>query len=66
MSAKAFWITAPCLILVILIIGFQQVSPEQVAAQQERLRQSELRLEKAKERLQRAWDGSVRRGPASN
>jgi hypothetical protein len=46
------------LLVVIVMMGLQPVSPEEMAATQEELRQSELRLQAAKERFQRAWDNS--------
>jgi hypothetical protein len=46
------------LLVVIVMMGLQPVSPEEMAVTREELRQSELRLKAAKERLQRAWDAS--------
>jgi hypothetical protein len=57
-SAKEKIVSAVVLLLILMVLGFQKVPPEEAARVQERLRQSEQNLDAAKARLQRSWDNS--------
>jgi hypothetical protein len=46
------------LLVVIVMMGLQPVPPEEMARVLEERHQAELRLQAAKERLQRTWDAS--------
>lgn len=57
-TTKEKIISVAILLLVLMVLGFQKVPPEEAARVQQNLRQSEQRVEEAKARLQRAWDNS--------
>jgi hypothetical protein len=57
-TTKEKIISVAILLLVLMVLGFQKVPPEEMAKVRQEQRQSEQRLEEAKARLQRAWDNS--------